>query len=142
MQTFLPYANFQDTAKALDYRRLGKQRVEAFQILKALRGETKGWRNHPAALMWTGCEAALCVYAIAVCEEWIARGYRDTMLERFQVELARLTANSPVVFPEWLGSDDLHRSHRANLVRKDPDFYGPVWPEVDPASPYIWPHAA
>lgn len=34
MQTFLPYANFEASAKVLDYKRLGKQRVEAKQILE------------------------------------------------------------------------------------------------------------
>jgi hypothetical protein len=32
MQTFLPYPSFEETAKILDYKRLGKQRVEAYQI--------------------------------------------------------------------------------------------------------------
>lgn len=41
MQTFLPYADFSMSAKCLDYRRLGKQRVEAMQILNAIRGEKK-----------------------------------------------------------------------------------------------------
>ena len=36
MQTFLPYPNFADSLDCLDYRRLGKQRVEAFQIINAL----------------------------------------------------------------------------------------------------------
>jgi hypothetical protein len=48
MQTFLPVANFKESAKILDYRRLGKQRVEARQILNALQGKSKGWANHPA----------------------------------------------------------------------------------------------
>ena len=51
MQTFLPYDDFVKSAKVLDYRRLGKQRVEAMQLLKAISGQG-GWRNHPAALMW------------------------------------------------------------------------------------------
>ena len=48
MQTFLPYKSFENSVKSLDYRRLGKQRVEAKQILNVLlnRTETKGWRNH------------------------------------------------------------------------------------------------
>jgi hypothetical protein len=33
MQTFLPYASFEETAHILDYRRLGKQRVEGWQII-------------------------------------------------------------------------------------------------------------
>jgi len=35
VNTFLPYADFVEVAQSLDDRRLGKQRVEAFQILKA-----------------------------------------------------------------------------------------------------------
>lgn len=47
MQTFLPYVNFAESAKCLDYRRLGKQRVEAKQILDVLNGKTTAWQNHP-----------------------------------------------------------------------------------------------
>ena len=36
MQTFLPYPDFQLSAECLDYKRLGKQRLEAFQLLVAL----------------------------------------------------------------------------------------------------------
>ena len=36
MQTFLPYPDFAASAAALDDRRLGKQRVEALQVLRAL----------------------------------------------------------------------------------------------------------
>lgn len=37
MQTFLPYSDFKLTASILDCRRLGKQRIEAYQILCALK---------------------------------------------------------------------------------------------------------
>jgi len=57
MQTFMPYGSqYDQTAKCLDVKRLGKQRVETYQILKALLGESKGWRNHPATRMWEGYE--------------------------------------------------------------------------------------
>lgn len=36
MQTFLPYKSFEQSAACLDNKRLGKQRVEVLQILKAL----------------------------------------------------------------------------------------------------------
>ena len=38
MQTFLPYKSFTKSAQVLDYKRLGKQRVEAMQIFNALTG--------------------------------------------------------------------------------------------------------
>ena len=58
MQTFLPRESFIESNQSLDYRRLGKQRVEAKQILNVLlnRTETKGWRNHPITKMWV-CSA-------------------------------------------------------------------------------------
>jgi len=58
MQTFLPYTDFIQSAKCLDYRRLGKQRLEAKTILNILLNETTkaGWRNHPAVLMWSSHE--------------------------------------------------------------------------------------
>ena len=41
MQTFLPYESFAESAKVLDWRRLGKQRVEGMQIIKAITGEKR-----------------------------------------------------------------------------------------------------
>jgi hypothetical protein len=35
VQTFLPYADFAESARVLDRARLGKQRVEALQVLRA-----------------------------------------------------------------------------------------------------------
>jgi len=62
MQTFLPYSSFIESVRCLDRQRLGKQRVEALQILNALNGKSKGWTNHPATKMWCGYEEALCLY--------------------------------------------------------------------------------
>ena len=68
MQTFLPYPNLSKSLKTLDRQRLGKQRVEAFQILNILleRTDRKGWKNHPAVKMWSGYENALKLYLILI----------------------------------------------------------------------------
>jgi hypothetical protein len=79
VQTFLPYHDFDQSAQALDDRRLGKQRVETLQLLNALlKPDAKGWRNHPATLMWKGYERALIRYGVAICREWVRRGHADT----------------------------------------------------------------
>src|SRR5690606_11138493 len=52
MQTFLPYEDFAATAQVLDQRRLGKQRVEALQVLRGLTRPGYGWRHRPAVSMW------------------------------------------------------------------------------------------
>ena len=138
MQTFLPYENFHDTAAALDWRRLGKQRVEAKQVLLTIdRGdEAKGWRNHPAVNMWRGYEPALAMYGAAICSEWISRGYNDTQLPWF---LERVPANKKIILPPWLGDEDFHMSHRSNLLRKDYDYYSQIWPDVPADLEYVWP---
>jgi hypothetical protein len=132
VNTFLPYPDFVKSAQSLDYKRLGKQRVEAWQILRALRGETKGWRNHPATNLWRGHEKLLCEYGIAICNEWIARGYNDNMRERF-VALHSTYPDCDV--PEWLGNGYFHSSHMSNLNRKDPTHYQF---NVTDDLPYVW----
>lgn len=132
VNTFLPYSDFVDTAKSLDYRRLGKQRVEAWQILQALLGNTRGWVNHPATKMWRGHERALCDYGIAICNEWITRGYQDTMREKFIAIHSELIDTG---LPEWLGNYDFHRSHQSNLKRKDAEYYNF---DVEDDLPYLW----
>jgi len=64
VQTFLPYADFAATASVLDPSRLGKQRVEAPQIVRAVTVPGYGWRHHPAARMWRGYEEALGAYGV------------------------------------------------------------------------------
>lgn len=136
MQTFLPYPDFDRCAAALDRQRLGKQRVEVLQILRALAGETTGWRNHPATRMWRGHERALALYGVIVCEEWLQRGYRDTCTARIVALSERFPATGR---PAWLGDARLHTSHRANLLRKDPAHYGQFGWTEDPTLPYWWP---
>jgi hypothetical protein len=136
MQTFLPDPLFSVSAHCLDRQRLGKQRVEVVQILRALAGDTKGWSNHPATRMWSGHEHALAQYGRAVCGEWISRGYRDTCLQTIEVYANRFkdTGN-----PKWVGSVEFHRAHQSNLVRKFPEHYRKFFPDVPSDLPYVWP---
>ena len=148
MQTFLPYADFAASAHVLDDRRLGKQRVEALQVLRALTRETYGWKHHPAVLMWVGHESALAAYGVAVCEAWVARGHADTCAATMAADLGAAGLPPPGhqadvaaagMLPPWLGDERVHRSHQAALVRKDPSHYGPLFPGVNPDLPYYWP---
>ena len=138
MQTFLPYADFSLSAQSLDYRRLGKQRVECKQILLALDKTSGGWVNHPAVKMWRGYRSSLAYYGFIVCREWIARGYNDSLLPYFVEEYKQAAAVSHFQ-PDWLGDEAFHLSHQSNLVRKDAAFYAPVFPGVPDDLPYVWP---
>ncbi|WP_330260957.1 MSMEG_6728 family protein [Streptomyces sp. NBC_00539] len=149
MQTFLPFACFQASATVLDGRRLGKQRVEALQVLRGLIVPGYGWRRHPAVRMWSGFEEALVRYGLDVCAVWTAEGREDTcavtLLQDFRAWLPggqprtqeQLAAQGNL--PPWLGDPDFHRSHQSALVRKDADFYRRHFPDVPDDLPYIWP---
>ena len=138
MQTFLPYPSFTKSAECLDRQRLGKQRVECVQILETLTGVKQGWKNHPAVKMWSGHEGMLCLYGIWICDEWINRGYKDTCKDRIHAIMNKLE-NNQFMLPSFFGNDEFHLSHQSNLVRKNPDFYGPKFPGVPADLPYVWP---
>lgn len=136
MQTFLPYPSFTKSAKSLDNKRLNKQIVECYQILKAINGETKGWKNHPAVLMWKGYENALVCYGLWCCWEWEERGFKTPKLKDI---LNTLFTDSPVHLPWWFGLYKFHESHRSNLYRKDSEFYRDFKYDGNGSLPYCWP---
>ena len=136
MQTFLPYTSFKESAKALDNKRLGKQRVEAYQILKALTGQSKGWVNHPATVMWRGHEHYLIKYGLVVCAEWIGRGFNDSLTLKFLEDYYTF----PEIRPWWYDFEPLHTSHKSNLYRKDPMHYAD-FEYAGSELPYVWCHS-
>jgi Pyrimidine dimer DNA glycosylase len=148
MQTFVPYSSFEASARALDPKRLGKQRVEVIQIVRALTVPGYAWTSHPAVLMWKGYEEALGRYGLTMCEVWLELGFGDTCaatitedLRAVGIEVIRsydelLAAGA---LPDWLFTDEVQRSHRSSLVRKDPDFYRPLFPDVADDIDYYWP---
>lgn len=130
MQTFLPLPNFEESAACLDRARLGKQRVEARQLVNAIL--TRGaWCKHPAAKMWEDYVPALMHYSNVVIREWVARGYANTM----QI----IEPSKEIIYPWWFGDEAFHASHRSNLLRKNPMWYRQFgWTEPDDL-PYLWP---
>ena len=149
MQTFLPVADFEESARLLDSPRLGKQRVETLQVLRALELPDYGWTSHPVVRMWRGRTPALVAYGLASVRVWRERGFADTthtLIAEFapevvgvpQEELARAG-----MLPSWVGDEAVHLSHRSNLLAKEPDFYRPLFQPLFGAEPedlpYVWP---
>jgi hypothetical protein len=139
MQTFLPYADFGASARVLDRKRLGKQRVETLQIMTALM-TGKGWVSHPATLMWRRYEWALLRYQEQICREWTERGYQDTCLEKTaDIYHRRCRWVEEKMWPHWLGDDEFHIPHQSKLVEKDPWYYLQYFPRVPMGLEYYWP---
>jgi len=144
MQSFLPYQNFEKTAQCLDRLRLGKQRVEAWQILQAITNPKYGWQNHPAVKMWQGHPRLLCLYGLDICNEWIKRGYKDTMAGRFFGQLSKyddlwLDGKYSEELPIWWNNEDFYSSHRSALLYKNFDWYSQFGWKEEPKLDYVWP---
>jgi hypothetical protein len=130
MQTFLPYPDFDRSASVLDRQRLGKQRVEAYQIIKAIT-IGGGWAHHPIVRMWAGFTDALKEYSNAMVEEWIRRGYQNS-LEIYDLDEFK------IAYPSWLGVAEFHASHRAALLAKNYQHYSQYGWTEEPKIQYIW----
>lgn len=148
MQTFTPYSDFEETARVLDTKRLGKQRVEVIQIVRALTVPGYAWASHPAVLMWRGYEEALGRYGLIICETWTKRGFGDSCAATIKSDLAaagvtEIRSYSSLAaedrLPPWLFDSALQRSHKSALVRKDPEHYQRFFPDVPPDLGYVWP---
>ena len=133
MQTFMPYPEFKKSAKCLDFRRLGKQRVEAMQVHRIVSGKRTegGWINHPAVRMWWGYQDALAAYHNAMLYEWIYRGYINNM--------PKIPHAVDYVMPVFIGNKKFHDSHKSNLLLKIPEHYGRHFKNISDDLPYIWP---
>jgi len=136
MQTFLPFPSYEASASTLDYRRLGKQRVETLQILQAIE-KNAGWINHPATKMWIGYESSLIRYGKAICTDWISRGYKDTCFEKISDMQSSFDYSDED--PWWLGIDEFHDSHKGMLYKKNSEFYSEFAPYFSSDMDYWWP---
>jgi hypothetical protein len=130
MQTFLPYKSFVNTARTLDNKRLNKQILECYQILKVISSNDPhaGWRNHPAVKMWRGYEKSLWNYTMCMVDEAVIRGIRTDGNMR---NLLALRDNVGHTWgsgdPKWMDDKTIMArvttTHKANLYRKDPEQY-------------------
>ena len=133
MQTFLPYADFDLSFACLDKKRLGNQVWR--EGLTLLGG---GWKHHLASKMWRGHEYQLGMYCLAgvqECERRYERDYGHIAAKIWQL----MSPYSDTGLPKWFGDEAFHASHRSNLLRKLPDWYGQFGWTEGADLPYVWP---
>jgi len=155
VNTFVTHDDPVQCAKNLDYRRLGKQRVEAKQILDILlkpenpEDSTKAWSHHPAVLMWRGYTNGLKFYLNCMIEEWVHRGYNNNMnLEEYAVSASgdsKETGPPVIKLPWWFTCRQFQLAHQCALLRKDNKYYQDVFTLTKEEKEqyflvgYIWP---
>jgi hypothetical protein len=100
--------------------------------------------------MWRGYTEALGRYGLTIVEAWTAKGFADTCADTIRADLAlvgidqirsQAELGAAGELPPWLEDEELHRSHRSSLVRKDPAYYRPLFPDVPDDLEYVWPAA-
>ena len=135
-------------ARVLDAKRLGKQRVEAIQVLRALTGarirlapspcrrDVGGIRGGAGALRARHLRGVVPTGQADTCATTCHDLTRTTGIgtPRTQAELAAAGE-----LPPWLGDDAFHRSHQSALVRKDPQHYRKFFADVPDDLEYVWP---
>jgi hypothetical protein len=84
--------------------------------------------------MWRGFESDLCKYAIAICQEWRARGYNDTLLDFFK----SFPPRSPKKKFPWLGHPEFHEQYRRLLLGKNPEHYERFFRTLQPIKSIDW----
>jgi hypothetical protein len=82
---------------------------------------TLGFASHPAVRMWVGYTSALKMYINASIEEWIKRGFTNTM-KTYDVDV------DTIIHPWWRmhGLSPVILSHIFSLKRKEPSFYDKI----------------
>lgn len=130
MQTFMPFQDYEYTAQVLDNKRLNKQILEGYQIMKVLSGasESGAWRNHPAALMWKGSEHHLMDYIDHMVYEADWRGIKtDKNVSNLKTLKQSFSHMWGKTIPFWQTNQDMLKrittTHKVNLYRKDPIIY-------------------
>lgn len=108
-------------------------------LLPGDRQITMAWKSHPAVRMWLGLESSLKIYLNAHIDEWMRRGYQNTMSKHIVCE--------PITHPNWAIDDSsMIISQKAKLLWKEltrkekpwyvyiPDFISVYQPNPD----YVW----
>lgn len=135
MNTFLPFADFYDSACCLDNKRLRNQ-LNEYKVIKAALNGAKAWARHPAALMWESYQDALDMYAWHIANEMEHRGIS---VPEWAPD-GTYGFNAIYTRPPWFGHPAVHESHRRNLLRKDYCWYKWFFPkEVGGSDVYAWP---
>ena len=100
-----------ETARALDPRRLNKQRIEARQILDAIMGRSAAWRNHPCTIQYRNHYFWLQTYSL-ILDTFCAGLHVPSYINKY-AEISRPNFHTPEYFDQM----------KRRLYTKDPNHY-------------------
>lgn len=132
MITLMPFPDFALSLCCLDDKRLERQRMDALNIHKMIKGNHSGWTHRPECMMWYGYLPALAWYFNLANSYYKKRG--------LGIPLEDLYGGFPKIFPPWMGNTKLHLSHQSKLIGENGPHYRLWFGYQVPANlPYYWP---
>lgn len=150
MQTYLPYADFYETAHCLRDYDLTTQIEHTVIILSTLHelDGFDGYQTHRAVKMWREYDAQLSHYGLVMCEEAEKRGLEVSgQDERLAWHLGNIASveDFEMSKPPWMLDRRMKRvetTSRAVLLRRDRDFYKQYKWNVPEMSTLYYPRAS
>lgn len=145
MITWFTRFSFDRTAEDLTTQTLGWQLEEFRDVWSAMIGSNDGEipDNHPVLRMWEGYEFALGTYGMALCDQFTrVRRQLDSTLYDVYYDIQDIKKDDKEFVyeaPPWFKDADVCRSHRSNLMRREPSNYKRTWPKTPENMPYLWP---
>ncbi|AQQ73799.1 hypothetical protein [Kurlavirus BKC-1] len=130
------------------YRKREKKFTRDYQIVLKGRDIASGKKGlqinlgfccHPATKMWFGYERSLRKYINACISELSQRTTKSGTVHRLPKKKIRVQRT--VETPWWCGLSAFHQSHKAALLRKEPESYQEFssLSEEEKELPYFWP---
>lgn len=130
---WLPYSDFEKSVACLNTQHLNRQRTNCQVLAKSFIAPNR-WNNNPIFKVWSPYYEVFQYYHDVCVREWVSRGWRTSavLFEAPKPDKRKL--------PWFIGVEEFHSSHRANLLRLDPTYRSRMnWGE-DPNLPYLWPN--
>jgi len=95
-----------------------------------------GYIYHPALLLWFNYIPALKHYINVHVAECKARGADNSI----NIESDEYNKGIDPKYPPWTMDGDFLIRHRSNLIRKKPEYYSKIFPNVPDNLQYFWPY--
>lgn len=126
LRTWLPFPDFRLSVQCLADVELKAVRLSAMRLLRCIEsGRTPACPSDIS--LWDGYGEALSLYGFLACTEARVRGYPCKLRPFF----ARRLPKGDFDLPQWVGDPAVHTAHKVELLRRRPQHYGLLWPEVD-----------
>jgi hypothetical protein len=136
MRILVPTPNLAVNATLFHADLLDDQRKNVLTAFRAMKDSKHRHHSHPTVLQWKDYPGWLGLLGMYIATERLERGYDKD--KTFSI-IEEATQGCNTVQPDWWEDPTFHMSHQALLVRKWPELYREVFPDVAFDLPFVYP---